>query len=305
MKAKYVSEIIKQRRKELGVTQGMVCEGLCTIMTLSRFESGKQTPSWDCAAAILQRLGLPDDELCAHLTKEELRLVRLRKEVIAYRRQFKQALGEEKERARAKVLEKLYDLERCVKKTDRINQQFIRMIRAITEPFSPQNRLEMLMEAIRMTSPRFDLDKIDSCLYSANEIVIINQIAVTYSRCGRPRKAIDIYGQLLKLLLKRTPNHEYLPLIAYNYARNLTLENRPEEALEFAELARKTCVRQEHYYLLPKILHVEAECYYLMKETGKTEELYRSAYYIYGAIGNASDREILRIAAEESLNLVF
>lgn len=305
MKVKYVSEVVRQRRKELNVSQGMVCEGLCTAMTLSRFESGQQTPSWDCAAAILQRLGLPDDQICAHLTWEETQLMLLRKEVFACCGRFEKALGEEREQARIQTLEKLRDLERCIKKDDRINQQFFQMIQIALGQFSLQNRLELLMETIRLTSPRFDLNELSKCLYCANEVMIIGQIAITYSRWGQHKKAIDIYGQLLNLLLKRAPNHEYLPLIAYNYARNLVFEDRFEEALEISELGRQICIRQEHYNLLPKFLHVEAGCRYLTGGASRSEEFYRSAYHIYGALANTKDQKVLKIAAEMHLNLVF
>lgn len=305
MKVKYLGEVVRQRRKEMGVSQGMVCEGLCTAMTLSRFESGQQTPSRDCVAAILQRLGLPDGHICAQLTREETRLELLRKEVLACCGRFEQAQIGNQEQARVQTLEKLRDLERCIKKDDHINQQFILGIQASLELHSPQKRLEILMEAIRLTSPRFDLDEISNCLYCAEEVSIINKIAINHFRCEQRRKAIDIYGQLLKLVRKRSPDHKYLPLIAYNYARYLVLEQQLEEALEISELGRQICIRQEHYNLLPYFLHVEAECRYFTGEAGRSEEFYRSAYHIYGALANTGDQEILKYAAEKYLNLLF
>lgn len=305
MKVKYLGEVVRQRRKELDVSQGMVCEGLCTAMTLSRFESGQQTPSRDCTVAILQRLGLPDGQICAQLTREETQLVLLRKEINALCNRFEQSLGEEREQTRVLVLEKLRDLERCIKTDDHINHQFILRIQASLEERSPQTRLELLMAAIRRTSPRFDLNEIGKRLYCSDEVVIISQIAITYSRCGERRKAIDIYGQLLNLVLKRTPNHEYLPLIAYNYARYLASEQRLEEALEILELGRNICIRQGHYNLLPNFLHMEAGCSYLMGEASRSEEFYRSAYHIYGALTNTKDQETLKAAAKKHLNLVF
>ncbi|MBD5162351.1 MAG: helix-turn-helix domain-containing protein [Oscillibacter sp.] len=305
MKIKYLNEVVRQRRKELNVSQRMVCEGLCATMTLSRFESGQQTPSWSCAAAILQRLELPDEQIFAQLTREETRLVLLRKEILASCGRFEQTLGEEREQARMQILEKLRDLERCIKKDDRINQQFFQMSKIIVGLFAPQNRLEMLMETIRLTSPRFDLNDISKCLYCSNEVMIINQIGRAYSDCAQPKIAVNIYEQLMTLVLNRAPNHEYLPLIAYNYARCLVLENRMKEALEISELGRQICTRQEHYYLLPKFLHVEAECLYFTGEADSSRDFYRSAYHIYGALANTSDQEILKYAAKKYLNLLF
>lgn len=309
MEPKYLGEVVLQRREQLGLSQQAVCEGLCTVMTLSRFEKGLQTPSRDCVVAILQRLGLPDDRYYAQLTKKEIQLITLRKAVLACCGRFEQSSGEERQQARVEALEKLGELERRVKKGDRINRQFILRIRVALEAteggYSLEKGLETLLEAIRLTSPRFDLDEIGSCLYSADEAAVINKIAVIYSQSGQRKKAIDIYGQLLKMILKWNPNHSYLPLITYNYAQYLGLEGRFKESLEISELGRQTCIRQKHYHLLPGFLQTQAECYYSIGEIGKTAELYRSAYYIYDAVADTKTQEILKADAEERLNLVL
>ncbi len=305
MRVKYLGEVVREQRKLLGVPQELVCEGLCTAMTLSRFESGRQTPSRDCVVAILQRLGLPDDRYYAQLTKTETRLLHLKKEVLAYCSQFEQTVGEERQCASAKALEKLRTLEHCIREDDHINQQFVLRIKVSLETYSPQKQMEMLMEAIRLTSPWFDIDEFSDRLYSTDEIVIISKIALRYSLCKQRRKAIDIYGQLLKLILKRTPDHSHLPLTAYNYALQLALENRFEEAQEISKLGRRVCIKQKHYYLLPKFLHIEAKCHYLMGKIDESVELFRSAYYVYGATMDTKNQESLKTYAEELFDLVF
>lgn len=305
MKVTYLGEVVRQQRKMLGLPQELVCEGLCTPMTLSRFESGWQTPSRDCVEAILQRLGLPDNRYYAHLTKAETKLALLRAEALAYCNQFEQTMDEKKQQARMNALKKLRDLERCVKEDDRINQQFILRMKATLETCPPQEQLEMLMKAIHLTSPRFDLDKIDNCLYCMNEVVIINKIAIRYFCCGQRGKAIDIYGQLLKLIQKRTPDHSYLSLIAYNYALYLASEKRWEDAAEISEIGRQVCIKQGNYRMLPGFLHIEAECYYFMGKISRSVELYLSAYHIYGAIMDTKNPEILKIDAKERCDLTL
>lgn len=56
----YIGTFIKQRRKELKLTQEQVCSGICDPVTLSRIENGKQTPSKSVISALLQRLGMPE-----------------------------------------------------------------------------------------------------------------------------------------------------------------------------------------------------------------------------------------------------
>lgn len=56
----YIGTFIKQRRKELKLTQEQVCSGICDPVTLSRIENGKQAPSKSVISALLQRLGMPE-----------------------------------------------------------------------------------------------------------------------------------------------------------------------------------------------------------------------------------------------------
>lgn len=305
MRVRYLGEAAREQRKLLGVRQELVCEGLCTTMTLSRFESGRQTPSRDCVAAILQRLGLPDDRHYAQLTRRETQLVRLRKETIAYCSQFEQARGDERQKVRMDALEKLRSLERCVKADDHINQQFILGAKVTLRAYPPQEQLGVLMEAIRLTSPRFDPNDLGRCLYSTGEVVIINQLALHHSFCGQSEKAIDIYRQLLKLLLKRTPDHSCLYLVAYDYAWCLASANRLKEALEISQIGRQACIQRGYYRILPRFLHIEAECRYLMDEVMASRELYQSAYHIYKATMDITNLEILKADVAERFNTAF
>ena len=81
MKNVFLGEYIKQRRLDLGLTQEQLCDGICEPMTLSRLENGKQTPSRNRINALLQRLGLPDDRYFALLSKNELEMEALQKEI--------------------------------------------------------------------------------------------------------------------------------------------------------------------------------------------------------------------------------
>ena len=56
----YIGTFIKQRRKELKLTQEQVCVAASAILSLClRIENGKQTPS-KCYKCPLQRLGMPE-----------------------------------------------------------------------------------------------------------------------------------------------------------------------------------------------------------------------------------------------------
>ena len=191
----FLGDYIRQRRLELGLTQEQVCEGICEPITLSRIENGKQTPSRVRINAILQRLDLPDDRYYALLTKNELEIEALEKEIVACN-----ATGRAEEGF--KQIEKL----KAFAEGEPLIQQFIIRSRLLLEQmekrYTEQEEIEILTQAIRLTVPDFNTEEIEKKLYTRDEIKIINQIANAYSCAGNQKKAADIFYQLLKYIRK-------------------------------------------------------------------------------------------------------
>lgn len=77
-----IGDYIKQRRKELKLTQEQVCDGICDPVSLSRIENGKQTPKRSIINALLQRLGLPDARYYALASESELKIEALKKKLL-------------------------------------------------------------------------------------------------------------------------------------------------------------------------------------------------------------------------------
>lgn len=221
MKNVFLGEYVKQRRLDLGLTQEQLCDGICEPMTLSRLENGKQTPSRNRINALLQRLGLPDDRYFALLSKNELEMEALQKEIVACNATEKVPEG----------FEKLAQFEKLADPDDQIAQQFALRSRVLLGRldgrYTPLEQIDLLMQAIQLTVPRFDLESIESFLYTRDEITIINQIGLAYSDAGQNKKAAEIYYQLLKYVRKHfketITSIGVLPLVLYNYARVLDL----------------------------------------------------------------------------------
>ena len=116
-----LGEFIRQRRLDLGLTQEEVCNGICEPITLSRIENGKQTPSRSRINAILQRLDLPDDRYYALLSKDELEIEALEKEIVACNAT----------RQQEECLKKLTQLEKLSRPDDHLTQQFILRSKAL------------------------------------------------------------------------------------------------------------------------------------------------------------------------------
>lgn len=296
MREIFIGEIIRQKRQEAGLTQEELCMGACDPSTLSRIETGKQAPSRNIANVLLQRLGQPYDRYYAALTASEAEAEALRTKIDSCAARFQQSLGDEKHQARLEALEHLDRLESLTKPEDNITRQYVLAVRAaLGEAEGPcrfEVKLNMLLEAIRLTVPRFDPETLDGRLYSINETEIISQIAGTYSEAGQHEKAADIFNQLLTYVRKHdqdmTHSSRYLSPAALNYARELCLTGCYDKALEIAELGRKACLDYGYCQPLPGLLAVMAECRYAMGESERSRTLYCQAYYLFKETGNAS-----------------
>ena len=137
MKNVFLGEYVKQRRLDLGLTQEQLCYGICEPMTLSRLENGKQTPSRNRINALLQRLGLPDDRYFALLSKNELEMEALQKEIVACNVTEKVPEG----------FEKLAQFEKLADPDDQIAQQFALRSRVLLGRLYETNFPDIMMES--------------------------------------------------------------------------------------------------------------------------------------------------------------
>lgn len=311
MRTMLIGEYIKKSRLDQGLTQEDLCEGCCAVSTLSRLESGKLVPGYTLVHALLQRLGLPEERYFALLGENEAAVAALKKDIRADTIRFRRALADRRPEIRDETMEKLARLEALTAEDDRITWQYILGARATLGgpdgPYSTREQLNILMEAIRLTVPRFDLEQIGAFRYSVNETTIINQIANAYADAGEKEKAIGIYSQLLSYIeahdkdLPGFANH--FCLVAHNYAIDLDLGERYEEAAALAERGWELCVAYGDYQFLPGFLAILAECSFFMGEKEKSAGLYYQAYYIYTALKDYSNLEIMRREMWEHLGL--
>lgn len=313
MQQMFLGEAIKKRRLELELTQEQLCEGICEPITISRLENGKQTPSRNRINALLERLDMPADRYYALLSKNELDIDALQKEITSYNIRFRKASSNEKPKIRELALQAHKELEAIIDDDDTLSRQFILRSRVLlgTEngDYSLEEKISMLTEAIRVTSPRFDIDDIGRGLYTTDEIKIINQLASAYSIAGESMDAINILSQLHKYIRKHFLNipltRAHLNMVLLNYARELDLIGQFQKAIEIAEEGQKICLDYGHYLSLPGLLAIQAECNHFIGHDQKSMDLYYQAYYLMKVIGNKSDLQILRESAMRDLNLVF
>lgn len=301
MRELLIGEAIQRKREELGLTQEQLCEGICEPVTLSRLENGKHSTGHNRMKALLQRLNMPEDRYYALVTPQEEAIRTVRKEARSCISRFQRAAGEQKKQAWKLAMKQMEKLEELADEDDNITRQFILRFRVSlgTEdgPYPPNECLSMLEEALRLTIPKFDLKKVGTHRYSADETEIINQIAGTYSNAGKHEQALELYHRLLTYIRKdmdQLPNYApHLTLCAYNRARELALCEYYHEAIQAAEEGKQVSIDYAYYQFLPDFLALLGECYYQVGEKGQSRRRYLQAHYIYEVLGDQRSLKII------------
>lgn len=301
MEKYFIGEIIRQKRTELGLKQCQLCEGICEPTTMSRIESGKQMPGLNTLKNLLQRLGLSDERYYALVSKNEMQIADLQTEIVSAN-VFKDP---------QRGLPKIAELEELADPDDHLLHQFILRSKASLGKrengqivaYSLDEKLDMLFKAIRLTVPNFDIDAIEEGLYSIDEVKVINHIATVYSDLKQHEKAIKIYDQLLQYINKHFQNilqsGGLLPLVAFNYARELDLIGRYTDAIEIAETGWKACTQYGQYRYLAPTIAIIAECNHFFGDDSKSKEYYRQSYYIYKAVDDERGARVITAEAKK------
>ncbi|SDA77469.1 Helix-turn-helix domain-containing protein [Butyrivibrio sp. INlla18] len=304
MNERFLGEIIRERRLELGLTIEKLSEGICSVSTLSRLENGDQEPTRENARKILQRLGLNDERYYAAVSKEEIELNTLRKDITALNMRY--IKSQSKEEICEELLKKQEELEKCIDDNDNITRQFLTISKMVISKESPEEKIRQVLDAIKLTQPRFEESKIRSGLFTFDDVKLINQLAGCYSQMGNHKKAINILEQLLKNIEDRfdtiIPTVSNKTLVLYSLARELLIIGDNKRAKSYAEEGKDLAVHYCAYINLPGYLMILAECEHRNANEQASIELITEAYYLCKIIGDEANKKIIEDGFMEYYN---
>lgn len=305
MKQIHIGEIIKQKRLELSLTQEELCEGICEPATISRIESGRQNPSRSKLNALLQRLGLPDDKYYAMMSENEMQIEQLKNEIISFNSR----------KLYAEALQKIDSLTLLADEDDTLTKQFIirskvlngKMENGQIVPYTMEEKLELLHEAIRLTVPNFSIDSIGSRWYSLDELKIINQIAISYAEEKHYEETAEVFRPLMEYLQKKfvinAGTSTMAILVASNYSNLLSILERHEEAQEVAQWGYDQSLEWGRSGALGTLLFVIAESLYHKGQIEESKDYFMQSYYVYRAMKNYPDMEIMKRNIKNNFNI--
>jgi len=147
-----INNQIKVFRERKNISQEELSFGICSVSTLSKIETGKQTPNKTTTDALLERLGMRSCNYDFNMTNSERNIYEL-----------KQSISNDIVNHNFNYQEKLDSLISLIDSNDVINTQFYNYTSITLQRFTQQDcsvkYSEKYAEVLRLTIPDFDIQK--------------------------------------------------------------------------------------------------------------------------------------------------
>lgn len=228
-----IGTVIKNLRKEEGVSQTKLIKGLCSHTTLCRIESEERRPDQLLLEAILQRLGKSFDKFGTIISVKDYHMLEERDNI------WNALLREEYEEA----YHRLRSYEKDVNMQDTFQKQFVLkclgMLQA--EKGKWKESVETIAQAIHLTVRDFMEMSIEKLVLGRNEMFLILLLSRGYEKLGRQEEAKKLVYGLLKNIEKKKWDEEELvkiyPKVAYAGIQFLKEEKKYEVVILLANKA--------------------------------------------------------------------
>lgn len=227
-----IGEFIKEKRERMGITQEELCQGICSLSTMSRIESGGRMPKSKVIVPLLQRLGLSDFIVDSMSTKEELEGMEL-----TYRMRSIYIDGD-METAKSLFMQVAPYYDTLPVSYRQFYRLFETRLKVDSGELDYAQALPIYEDIMRMTVPEYSIDSLPR-LMTFEEINVLNNIAIAYGKTGRVETAIEIYYAIKRFYDRHATNIDNvlrtLPTIYYNLSKYLGLSGRYDECIRICE----------------------------------------------------------------------
>lgn len=257
-----LGETIRSLRKQKGLSQEELADGICSPVSISRIENGVQMPSSTVLDAILNKLDTGTYQICDIYYRNEKQISFENKAEIITKLISEGKI--EEAGSEIKPLEALAE-------NDNLNLQYYKFLYASVKLYSDKDYEEImhiLDDAIRLTKPNLVFNDFRNALLTIREVNILNAMIVVLYKMDKTVEAIHLGEELITVLNRQKSGlKEYQVLkinTAYNIAQCMEHEKRYKEALEYIELAEEYSINSYEQILLPEIEFSKAKVLHLL-----------------------------------------
>ena len=222
------NELVRDLREAKGISQEVLCEGICSQETLSRIESGKRSPNKKNFYQLLKKMDMERETYYGFIEADDYELY---EKVRWYNRCFPKGRLEEA----GKLLD---EIESGIDMTKVVNKQFIGMERIYEQmaqsELSQEQANRRLRELLYLTMPLMDSGRMIYRVPFRTEYMIWNRMAIYLRDAGKVEEALCIYEELMQCY-KRSKvlmRHHVVPGLSLyiNYTGFLEVNNELEKA---------------------------------------------------------------------------
>lgn len=303
MRNNSLGEIIRSLRKQAGLSQEELADGICSPVSISRIENGTQMPSSTVLDGLLSKLGTGTYQICDIYYKNEKQLAFEEKAELVTK------LVSEGKIVEAKA--ELVLLEDCAKENETNLQYYLLLDASVRmyEQDSPQEILTTLKQALSLTKQSFDFSDFRNVLLSVREANILNILVVALYRMDKTLEAIHLGEELMMTLKKHKSGLKEYQIIkinlAFNLAQCMEKEHRYKEALMYGELAEDLSINSPEQVLLPEIEFIKAKAYHLLGDDTKCIRILKAIVPYMELVQKSNFAELVRTYALKELELVI
>jgi len=298
----HVGKMIYQLRKQKGISQEELADGITDRANLSRIESGAIIPTKKVMEALFERLYYdPNNSIISFLDNELSKHQQMMDELESHIKNKR--IGE------AEAL--LYELEKDSKYMEvSCQRQFVMSAKTAIAMHNNEDTsviFTMLHDVIKLTIPTFSEKYIEDYFLTAQEMRIINMMAVNYYHAGHLNNAIKIMYSLKNNFDKNCIDNNYkgkhYPLIIYNLTDYLVKAKRYNEATKICEIGKQLCIDTGFLFYLPLIIMNKVICLYEIGDIESSKKQIYQAYYCCESFSMFEDKEKIKSYAKEKLRI--
>jgi len=298
-----IGKLVRQLRKQRGMTQEELADGILSRTNLSRLENGEQLPHKDKLDVLLQRLGLNSHEAYSHyLSVKEFDFSVKCDDILS--------LIANNKNEEAETL--IDELSAFPEFNEGIKKQLLLSYRAFIMINLKQDNYEIrkfILEALQITIKSFSEKYISDYFLSDQETRLINALSITYLNDNNLVKAIEILEKLKESFeaskIDEEQKFKLYSLVLFNLSKYYGLNKRYSDAVNICDYAKELCLKTNNMRRLPGFIYNKA---YNLCESGHKEEcipLLYQAYYGFDMMEDNYRSNIVKNHAKEKHGIDF
>ncbi len=247
-----LGDIIRMTRRSLSITQEQLSDGICSVETLSRMETGKQTPSRDTYELLMERMGRIRERAYSMLSISDFKVLEKMKLFEDYIKLYDFIQAEQLLEEIKKILgNTILDRQFLIRAQCLIDY---RLKRISTEEF-----LEGLEAAISLTIPRYGTVSLSNWPLNFNEAMLLLNITTAYAEKDEYDKAINLLEQANNAIKQSYMDEKQRAVMLVTNTHNLSkwygMVGNHQRAIVIANEGIEICKKFKLGNALPQLLY--------------------------------------------------